>query len=73
MQHSSSGDFDLDSKFHNAMHLYGVVALSYSRDSAWLVSDLWDDKHNGVDGGIRRNVEALEIYPYEQKGRWEKN
>lgn len=39
----------LDSKFHNA------VALSYRKGSAGLVSDVRDNKCDGVDGSISMN------------------
>lgn len=29
-------------------------------DSAWLFSDIRDDRHDGVDGSINMQVEALE-------------
>lgn len=32
------------------MQLHEVVAQSYSRDSACVVGDLRDNKHDGVDG-----------------------
>lgn len=42
------------------MQYYDKVLLSYSSDSAWLVSDQQDNKHYDVDGGISLNAEALE-------------
>lgn len=30
------------------------LQYSYSRDSAWLVSDLWDDELNGINADIYR-------------------
>lgn len=48
--------------------LFGLKILEFnavkqrSRDSAQLVSDLWDDKHDGIDSRISVNVKAVEIY-----------
>lgn len=41
----------LDSRVQNLTQLYSEVALSYSRDSAWLVGDFWDEKYDAVDAG----------------------
>lgn len=42
-----------------------AVALSFSKDSARLVSDPHDDKHDGVDGLLWK-VEAVEPDLFEQ-------
>lgn len=44
----------------------GNSCTHYSLDSACLVSDLRDDKHGGVDGGISTKLEALEPDLFEQ-------
>lgn len=41
------------------------VAQSYGRDPSQLVSDLWDDKHNGVDSEIGMKVKDLEADQFE--------
>lgn len=41
----------LNSNSQNAMKVYDAVVLIYTRDSAWLVSELRGDECDGVDGG----------------------
>lgn len=48
------------------MQPYDSVALSYSRYSAHLANDLWDDEHHGVNGSIRIIGVALEPELFEQ-------
>lgn len=48
------------------MQLRYTDVLSYSRESAQLVSNLQDDKHNGVDGGINMKAEGLKVDLFEQ-------
>lgn len=45
-----------DSKMQNAMQL-----LVSSRDKTQLVSDQWDDLHDGIDATISLKDEALEV------------
>lgn len=57
-------------ELQNVMLLYVTVALRYSRDLAQLVSDqVKDDKHDGIDSGIRINGEALEADLFEQNAQ----
>lgn len=44
-----------------------MTQLSYGRDIAQLVSNLQDDKLDGVDGGVSMKVEDLEPYLFEQR------
>lgn len=50
----------LDKKLQNAAQLYDTVLQSYVRDLAQLVSNVWNDKYDGADGGIRVKAESLE-------------
>lgn len=51
--------------------MYDADVLRYGRDSAWLVSNLQEDKCDGVDGGISMKpdlfLEALEADLFEQR------
>lgn len=49
------------------MQEYVADALSYGRDWALLVSNVWVDKHVAVDDGIIINAEALDPDLFEQK------
>lgn len=43
------------------MQIHNVAVLSYGRDLAQLVNSLWDDKQSGVDVGINKIFDALEV------------
>lgn len=57
---SSNNLCHFNEKFSNALQLYNAVTKIYGRDLAQLVSDLQNDKHNGTDSTISREVEAFE-------------
>lgn len=50
----------LCSSFQNAKQLYNAVVACYAGGLAWLVTDLGNDRPNGVGGDINMKVEALE-------------
>lgn len=54
----NSGDLGLKSPRMQSSE-YSVAELSYSRDSAWLVSGLRDDWPNDVDCTVSMKVQAL--------------
>lgn len=55
----------LDIHMQNVFRLYSAVILNYGRNTAQLVTGLWDDKHSGVDG-IRINFKALQADLFKQ-------